>query len=75
MGKKPILIPITYAAWHLLAHVSEFLPGPPLTRNQVELMEIDNIAGHDLPGFARLDIVPQPVEEILPEIARRLSAT
>jgi hypothetical protein len=31
-------------------------------------MEIDNIAGPDMPGFDRLDITPQSVEQILPSI-------
>jgi uncharacterized protein YbjT (DUF2867 family) len=75
IDKRPIFIPVPFAAWHLLAHLSEFLPGPPLTRNQVELMEIDNIAGQEMPGFARLNIVPQSVEEILPDIVRQASAT
>src|SRR5258705_1694346 len=36
-GLKPILIPIPFAAWHALAWISEMLPSPPVTRNQVEL--------------------------------------
>jgi uncharacterized protein YbjT (DUF2867 family) len=39
---RPVLIPIPFAAWRGLAAISEFLPRPPITRNQVELMQIDN---------------------------------
>jgi NADH dehydrogenase len=38
---------------------------PLLTRNQVELMQIDTVASPDLPGFVELGISPHPVEEIL----------
>ena len=31
---------LPFAAWHALARLAELLPSPPLTRNQVELMEI-----------------------------------
>jgi hypothetical protein len=37
-GLAPLLIPIPFAVWHALAWASEILPGPPLTRNQVELI-------------------------------------
>ena len=37
---KPKLIPIPFVAWHALAWLAEMLPSPPITRNQVELMQI-----------------------------------
>ena len=36
----------------VFAWMAEMLPQPPLTRNQVELMEIDSIAAADSPGPA-----------------------
>jgi len=71
MERKPILIPVPFAAWHVLARLSEFLPTPPLTQNQVELMEIDNIARPGTPGFDRLNITPQSVETVLRSILRK----
>ena len=65
---KPKLIPIPFAAWQVLAWFAEMLPSPPITRNQVELMQIDNVASPDMPGFGELGISPLSVEEILPEI-------
>jgi uncharacterized protein YbjT (DUF2867 family) len=67
-GLKPKLIPIPFAAWHVLAWFTEMLPNPPITRNQVELMQIDNVASPEIPGFGELGISPLSVEEILPEI-------
>lgn len=41
-------------------------PGPPITRNQVELMLIDNVALAGMPGFYELEIRPRSVEQIMP---------
>jgi len=65
---KPKLIPFPFAAWHLLAWFAEMLPSPPITRNQVELMQIDNVVSPGMPGFEELGISPLSIEEILPEI-------
>jgi len=64
-GLAPILIPIPFAVWHALAWASEMLPAPPLTRNQVELMQIDTVSSPEMPGFFELGISPHSVEAIL----------
>jgi hypothetical protein len=40
-------------------------PKPLLTRNQVELMQIDTVSSPEMPGFAELGIWPHTVEAIL----------
>jgi uncharacterized protein YbjT (DUF2867 family) len=67
-GIKPILIPIPFAAWHALAWFSEPLPRPLVSRNQLELMQIDTVASPQMPGFGELGILPHSIEEILQEI-------
>jgi uncharacterized protein YbjT (DUF2867 family) len=67
-GLKPMLIPIPFAAWHALAWISEMLPSPPVTRNQVELMQVDNVSSPEMPGFRQLGISLHSVEEILQQI-------
>jgi NADH dehydrogenase len=62
------LVPVPVAAWHALARVAEVLPGAPVTRSQVELMEIDTVASADVPGFADFGISPRPLEEVLQSI-------
>jgi NADH dehydrogenase len=62
---KPILVPVPFAAWHGMAWIAEMLPGAPVTRNQVELMQIDTVVAPGLPGFAELGISPRPMEEVL----------
>jgi NADH dehydrogenase len=64
------LMPLPFAAWHVLAGIAEWLPRPPITRNQVELMQRDNVAAPHSAGFAELGIAPRSVEEILPTILR-----
>src|SRR6478752_3227476 len=64
-GLAPRLAPIPFAVWHALAWASEILPGPHLTRNQVELMEIDTVSSPEMPGFCELGITPHSVEAIL----------
>ena len=62
-GRKPILFPVPFAVWSAMARTVAFLPSPPITPNQVELMQIDTVASPQLPGFADLGILPQPLEE------------
>jgi uncharacterized protein YbjT (DUF2867 family) len=66
---RPTLMPIPFAAWHALAWFAEMLPKPPVTRNQVELMQVDSVASPEMPGFGELGISPLSIEEILPEIS------
>ena len=70
-GVKPTLFPLPFTAWRALASVSEFLPSPPITRNQVELMQVDNVAAADMPGLNALGIAPQSIEGTIPAIAQR----
>jgi len=65
---KYMLIPIPFAAWHVLGWFAEMLPSPPVTRNQVELMQVDNVSSPEMRGFGELGISPHSVEEILQEI-------
>jgi len=48
--------------------MAEMLPNPPLTRNQIELMQVDNVASGNVPGFAELGISPRPIENVLQEM-------
>ncbi len=68
LGKKPLLVPMPFGLWHALASVAEMLPQPPITRNQVELMQTDSVASPGAAGFADLRISPTSLEDVLPEI-------
>jgi uncharacterized protein YbjT (DUF2867 family) len=62
---RPVLMRMPFAVWDALAGAAEILPHPPLTRNQVELMQIDTTASDNLPGFRVLGISPRSIEEEL----------
>jgi uncharacterized protein YbjT (DUF2867 family) len=64
-GIKPVFIPVSSPFWRGLAWIAEFLPNPPITRNQVDLMQLDNVASPSMPGLRELGITPQPVEVII----------
>jgi NADH dehydrogenase len=68
---KPILVPVPFGVWHALAWLAEVLPGAPVTRNQVELMQVDTVASPSLPGFADLGISPRPMEADLQSMLRQ----
>jgi uncharacterized protein YbjT (DUF2867 family) len=62
-------IPVPFAVWHGLARLAEMLPYAALTRNQVELMEIDTVASQRARGLADLDIRPRDLERTVELIA------
>jgi hypothetical protein len=47
-------------------------PSPLLTRNQVELMQIDTVSSLEMPGFVELGISPHSVEAILQKMLSNL---
>lgn len=66
LERRPRLLPLPFLAWHLVAALFAPLPSPPLTRDQVWLMQRDNLADPDAGGFADLGIVPRTLHDSLP---------
>ena len=66
MGKRRLLVAVPFAVAEIQARLFEFLPNPPLTTGQVDLLKVDNVASKTLPGFQDLKIRPRTVEEVLP---------
>ena len=64
LGKRPILVPVPFTLWHLLA----WIPGAPISRNQIELMEADTVASPEVPGFDAFGMAPQPIAHTLEKI-------
>ena len=69
LGFKPVLAPVPFELWRVLAFLAEKIPNPPVTRNQVELMEIDSIASPDYPGFKSLALDPRGIETVLSAVS------
>lgn len=64
--RKRLLMPVPYFAWEVLAAFMAPLPSRPISRNQVELMQRDNVVRADALTLADLGIAPTPVEAMWP---------
>jgi uncharacterized protein YbjT (DUF2867 family) len=69
--RRPRLLAVPFGLWHALASMAEMLPAPPVTRNQVELMALDNIAAVNARGFSDLQIAAHALDDLLPKILGR----
>ncbi|MGE0715305.1 MAG: complex I NDUFA9 subunit family protein [Alphaproteobacteria bacterium] len=66
IGRRRCLVPVPFGIARMQARVLEMLPVPPLTRDQVTLLERDNVAADGMPGLAALGIEATAVETVLP---------
>jgi hypothetical protein len=66
MGVKRFLAPLPWGLASFQARIAEWIPGKPLTRDQVELLKQDNVLSGAAPGLADLGIQPTAAELILP---------
>jgi uncharacterized protein YbjT (DUF2867 family) len=64
--RKPFVVDLPFGAASALARVLEFLPKPPLTRDQVELLKSDNVVSEGAKTLADLGIEATPIEVIIP---------
>ena len=65
-GHRRPMLDVPPGLARLQAWVSEFLPNPPLTRDQLLMLERDNVAAEGAPGLAALGISPRSVEAVVP---------
>ncbi len=76
--KRP-LVPLPFFVAKMQASLLQFLPKPPLTPDQVELLRADNVvseaAQHEGRTLLGLGIEPQPVEAIVPAYLWRFRKT
>lgn len=70
-GRDHRLVAVPAGLARLQARVLECLPGKLLTRDQLLMLERDNVVSPGAPGLAELDIVPTPMELVVPEYLRR----
>ncbi len=75
IGRRRLLVPLSFelATWQ--ARLLELLPVPPLTRDQVELLKTDNVVGAEARTLADLGIAPTPIELVVPEYLGRYRAS
>ena len=70
-SRKRLLVPAPFWLLELKAFFLEKLPKPLLTRDQVKLMQTDNVLSGEKPGLADLGIAQTPAEAVLPSYLRR----
>lgn len=65
-GRRRVLVPVPVWLANFEARFLELLPVPPLTRDQVRLLGIDNVVADDSPGLSDLGIAATALEAVLP---------
>jgi uncharacterized protein YbjT (DUF2867 family) len=77
--RKRLLLPIPFFAAKLQATFLQFMPKPPLTPDQVELLRVDNVVSDAAMGEGRtleeFGIEPEPIEAIVPNYLWRFRKT
>jgi NADH dehydrogenase len=70
-GRKRLLIDLPFSVGNLQARLFELLPTPPLTRDQLLLLQRDNVVAEGALTLADLGIVPKALEAIVPAYLAR----
>lgn len=65
-GRCAMLVPLPFKVGMIQAAFLQYLPGPPLTPDQMRLMKTDNVVRGGKPGLTELGIAPTAAEAILP---------
>jgi NADH dehydrogenase len=68
--RRRLLVPVPFAVMKLQAMVLQFLPKPPITPDQVELLKADNVVSENARRDGRtlegMGITPESIEAIVP---------
>ena len=73
--RKAALVPVPWFIARLNAAAIGWLPGAPITSDQVKLLETDNVVAESAPGFEAFGIAPDSVEAIVPAYLIRFRKT
>jgi len=77
--RRRLLIPVPFALMKLQALFLQFLPKPPITPDQVELLKRDNIVSEEAKGEGRtlegIGITPESIDAIVPSYLWRFRKT
>lgn len=66
-GHKPLLIDVPAVAASALATLTGWLPGAPITRDQLAMLGRDNVASDGADGLAALGVAPTPLDAVARE--------
>jgi uncharacterized protein YbjT (DUF2867 family) len=69
-GRRRLLVPVPFALMKFKATFLQFLPKPPITPDQVELLKSDNVvsdaAKHDGRTLEGIGVTPETIDAIVP---------
>jgi len=69
-GRRQPLVPVPFGLASFGAALTQWLPGAPITTDQLKLLRVDNVCT-TLPGLAELGIAPTPAEAVVPAYLAR----
>ena len=72
-GRRRLLLDLPFGIAALQARLLQFLPEPPLTPDQLELLKKDNVVAAGAPGLTDLGVTPTPLELIVPTYLKAFS--
>jgi NADH dehydrogenase len=77
--RRRLLVPVPFALMKLQAMMLQFLPKPPITPDQVELLKRDNVVSEDAKRDRRtlegIGVAPESIEAIVPSYLWRFRKT
>jgi NADH dehydrogenase len=77
--RRRLLVPVPFALMSLQATFAQFLPKPPITPDQVEMLKRDNVVAEEARRERRtlegLGIIPEAIEAIVPTYLWRFRKT
>lgn len=64
--KRRLVVPLPDALGFMQAHVGEWLPGKPISRDNFRSLKIDSVSSED--GLAALGIIATPMDVVMPPL-------
>tara|TARA_E500000075_G_scaffold121563_1_gene122299 strand:- start:736 stop:1683 length:948 start_codon:yes stop_codon:yes gene_type:complete len=71
IGRKAFVADIPVPIASLMAKLTDWLPGAPLTQDQVKMLQHDNIVSQNARGFDELGLKPEAIEGQIPSYLYR----
>lgn len=71
IGRKAFVADIPIPIASLMAKLTDWLPGAPLTQDQVKMLQHDNIVSQNARGFDELGLKPEAIEGQIPSYLYR----
>jgi uncharacterized protein YbjT (DUF2867 family) len=71
--RRPLMLDIPFGLASLLSYFTQLLPRPPITHDQVGMLEHDSVVSEGAKTFADLGITPTAIEALVPHYLERFT--